>query len=581
VSFATLNGIYNFGYKKLNIKSIIEERLFENPFTGIVLVTEKGGVIKLNSKMSAITGYDTEELKGACLDSLVHPDYVEDLYANCQHMPGQRRNRSGISLKFRKKDQTYIDCILNIFNINDDDGKIIGHVLYFDDYTGENLTRSYIDENGEKKWIAIQDKDQKEAFLCNIFHGIQDSILILDINGNVISYNMKVLELLGVSLEEISELGNLSNISPEEINMKVAERYLKDAFTGEDQFFTWQLKKPKEGSVIEVEVFVTRINKMGDDVLLVTIRDITDKKEIEDNLRNSENRYRQLVELSPDGIVIHKKGIIKYVNPAGAVILGGKAEEDILGAPVLKFFPEDKQASVKERLKKLYENKQSMPLMEGEMVKLDGSIIYVEFAAMPFNFDGNIAVQVVIRDVTEKKKQDQYIRFLALHDKLTGLPNRELLADRISKAFERRRRDSMKNALIYLDLDGFKPINDTLGHDAGDKALQEIADRIEDSVRGSDTAARIGGDEFVVLLEDICDRDEISVIANRILDSINKPLAINGQKFHVGVSMGVGVFPDDSEDHSELMVMADKAMYHVKETGKNRFAFFSDILQEI
>jgi diguanylate cyclase (GGDEF)-like protein/PAS domain S-box-containing protein len=561
----------------VKIENIADERLFENPFTGIILVTEAGEIVRVNGKMCAVTGYADEDLRGLCLDTLVHPDNVEDLYANCSHMPGQRRNRSGIFLKFRKKGGQYIDCILNIVNLNDERGKITGHVLFFDKYTGESLTKSYVDENGEKKWVAIEDKDRKEEFLCNIFHGIQDSILILDINGNIISYNMKLLELLDLDIEQMSDIGNIANITPKDINIKVADKLLKDAFSGTDQFFTWQLNKPACGTVIDVEVFVTRINKMGDEVLLVTVKDITDKKMIEDSLKSSESRYRQLVELSPDGIVIHKKGVLKYINPAGAAILGAKTEEEILGRNVIDFFPVDRHEGVKERLNELYVQKRSLPLVETDMLRVDGSLIHVEYAAMPFEMDGTTAVQVVIRDVTEKKKQDEYIRYLALHDKLTGLPNRELLADRILKAMKRRGRDSLKNAVIYLDLDAFKPINDTLGHDAGDKALQEIAVRLEDSIRASDTAARIGGDEFVILLEGVTGLEEISAVAERILEKINEPLNIDDHEFLVGASLGVSVYPDDSQDHSDLMSMADKAMYYVKETGKNRYAFYADI----
>ena len=441
----------------------------------------------------------------------------------------------------------------------------------------ERLNKRYMDENDEKKWVTVEDKNSKEEFLCNIFHGIQDSILILDTNGNIISYNMKLLDLLGVNIEQMSEIVNIASITPEEINIKVAEKYLKDALEGTNQTFTWQLKKPSDGSIVDVEVFLTRINKVEDTVLLVTVKDITDKKLIEDSLRSSENRYRQLVELSPDGIVIHRNGILKYINPAGAAILGADTEEEILGHNVLDFFPEEIHDAVRKRLNDLYVNKVSIPLTGVEMLRTDGTRIHVEYAAMPFEMDGTTAVQVVIRDVTEKKKQDEYIRYLALHDKLTGLPNRELLANRVSKAMARRGRDKLRNAVIYLDLDGFKPINDTLGHDAGDKALQEIAVRLKDSIRGSDTAARIGGDEFVILLEGVNGLDEISAVAERVLDAINEPVNICEHEFLVGASLGVSIYPDDSKDHSDLMCMADKAMYYVKETGKNRYAFYTDL----
>lgn len=428
----------------------------------------------------------------------------------------------------------------------------------------------------ERKIGFESEKNSNEEFLCNIFHGIQDSILIIDRKGKINSFNKKILSLLGVDTDHMADV-RLHDISAPDMPEKVAEKHIDNAFEGADQFFTWQLVKPEDSSVIDVEIYLSKISRKDEEVLLASIRDITDKKLIEDNLRSSEYRYRQLVEHSPDGIVIHVKGVVKYVNQAAAAILGGSEPEDILGREVMSFFDKNSSAAIEEKLRELYEDKKPIPLTEGEMVQIDGGKVYVDFAALPFDLDGKTAVQVVIRDITQKKKQDEYIRYLALHDKLTGLPNRELLADRVNKAIKRRKRDKHKNALIYFDLDGFKPVNDTLGHAAGDKALQEIAGRLERSVRGSDTAARMGGDEFVILLEDVKDIDEIKLVTKRVHDSVNELLEINGQTFHVGASMGIAVYPDDSANHAELITMADKAMYYVKETGKNRFEFYHNI----
>jgi len=560
----------------VTLKDIANEELYNTPFTGILLADDNGLIVGCNNKMLAMTGFSNSDIEGGHITDFVHADYFESLYSSCKHMTGQSRNESGVFLKFLKSNDDYLDCLATTFNVNDNNGNIVGHILFFEKYSGESLNKSYVDDDGNVKWVAIHDKDQKEEFLCNIFHGIQDAILIFDVSGNIVSYNMKILELLDVDMEYMVNVGNFKNLSSDELSMKIVTKFLTDAFAGKDQFFTWMLKKPSDSSSIDVEIHFTKIYKMGNEVVLATIRDVTDKKRIEDQLVNSEKRYRQLVEHSPDGIVIHRDGIVKYVNPAGALILGGKRAEDILGMPVIEFFTEEKREVLKERLKELYQFQRSMPLMEGEMVRIDGNIINVEFAAMPFDMDGKTAVQVVIRDITEKKKQDSYIRYLAMHDTLTGLPNRDLLSDRVAKATERRKRDELKNAVIYLDLDGFKPVNDTLGHAAGDDALREIATRLEASIRGSDTAARIGGDEFVVLLEGVSGYDEINVIATRILDGINVPLTVSGHTFYVGASMGISVYPDDSTEHDELMANADKAMYHVKDTGKNRYVFYSE-----
>lgn len=530
------------------------------PFAGVVLTDEGGRIIGVNNKFLEITGLDQTFFAGRLFSDLIQAEGLSE--------------KGCVRLKVGDR---MFGCIVNTMDITDDKGVMIGSVIFVEPLSSEPSGRNYIDDEGKLRWIAISDKDKKEEFLCNIFHGIQDAILIMNPNGDILSFNMKTLEILDVDMDFMANAGSLKKITADGLNLKVADKFINDAFAGKSQLFTWQLQKPATGMVIDVEIFLTPINKMGEDVLLATIRDITDKKKIQDELVNSENRYRQLVEHSPDGIVIHRGGKVKYVNPAGAVILGGKEDADILGRRVLEFFPKESHEDIKQRIRDLYENKESIPLRESRMVRLDGSFIDVEFTAMPFDMNGQTAVQVVLRDITEKKKQDQYIRYLALHDSLTGLPNRELLADTIAKSIERRKRDKLKNALVYLDLDGFKPINDTLGHDAGDEALREIARRLENSIRGSDTAARIGGDEFVLLLEGVHGKDEISVIASRISESINMPLDIMEHSFHVGASMGISVYPDDAQDSASLTSRADKAMYHVKQTGKNRYAFYHDL----
>jgi diguanylate cyclase (GGDEF)-like protein/PAS domain S-box-containing protein len=511
-----------------------------------------------------------EKLKGMKIEEIVHEDDREDFFSKCEHMKGKLQSEDIITLRVMKGHSFAFYRLT--FSLISGDSEVEGYIISFEEKKGFDSSHG----KSEKGWIDIEEQEKKEEFLCNVFHGIQDAILIHDSEGNIVSYNKKAIELLGVTFEEMASISHFKHFTPEEMNIDVGYKYFTDALNGNDQSFTWQLERP-DGFIMDVEVFLTRIDKMGEDVVLATISDITDKKKIEDSLKNSEKRYRQLVEYSPDGIVIHRDGIIKYINPEGVRIFGGESAVDILGTDVLRFFPADTHKSIKERLKSLYDSHEAMELMEGRMVKLDGSEIFVEFAAIPFNLDGKVAVQAVIRDITEKKEQEEYIKYLALHDTLTKLPNRDLLNERISKSFERRKRDGKKNAVIYMDLDGFKPVNDTLGHDAGDIALKEIAERLEKAVRASDTAARIGGDEFVILLEGVKDREEIELVSARIIKAVNEPIVINGHSFHVGASMGISVYPDDCEEMPKLVTLADKAMYHAKETGKNRYIFFSDM----
>lgn len=538
------------------IETISKETLFGCSLIGIVVLDTSGTVAVLNDKAASMFGGRAAEITGKSFDSLIRDEDTHMIDLLKENLKSGKPF-SGVMLRIRRADGDSLSVRLTAGYLMGTDG-VSGYL-------------AYLQEQEIKP--AVGDGDDKTEFLCNIFHGIQDAVVINSTDGKILSYNTKTLMLLDTDMESIEKAGKLENFSPEDMNRDAFRNYYNEAMGGGDVTFTWQLKRP-DGTVIDVEIFMSRISRTGQGVLLVCIKDITDKKRIEDELINSEKRYRQLVEHSPDGIVIHRDGIIKYVNPAGAKIFGGR-EEDVLGRSVMEFFPEEDRDGLKDRLRRLYQEEVSMPLMEGRMVCLDGRPIFVEYTAIPFRLDGRTAVQVVIRDVTEKKIQGEYIRHMALHDTLTGLPNRGLLTDRVTHSLERRKRDTLKSAVLYIDLDGFKPVNDTLGHSAGDTALKEIAKRLNDSIRKSDTAARIGGDEFVILLDGVHGKPEVEQIAERVLNAINEELIIEKTVFHVGASIGISIYPDDSTDPARLLALADRAMYHVKETGKNRFMFSS------
>ncbi len=547
-----------------NIETIEKEILFGCSLIGILVLDMNGAVISCNDRACAMLADDRNNLKGNNVSDIFSGFGKDDAVALAEDMKMDRAG-SGVIARTHKTGAPDDLVRLTAGYVNNDP-EPDGLVVYLMEIAarGASCVRPQLAEPGYQ--------DDKTEFLCNIFHGIQDSIIIHDLNGKILSYNAKTLMLLGLDMETLESAKSFRDFSPEDINSDVCQRYFKEAAEGHDRTFTWQLKRPSDGTVLDVEVFFTRINKRDEAVVLSCIKDITDKKKIEDELVNSEKRYRQLVEYSPDGIVIHRDGIIKYVNPAGARIFGG-TEEDVMGREVIQFFPDEDREMIKARLKQLYENEQSMPVIEGRMVRLDGRIAFVEYAAIPFKMDGRTAVQVVIRDVTQKKIQEDYIKHMALHDTLTGLPNRGLLTDRIAHSLERRKRDKYMTAVLYIDLDGFKPVNDTLGHAAGDKALKEIADRLSRSIRKSDTAARIGGDEFVILLDAVHGRNEIEEVAERVLENINKELVIDKTVFHIGASVGIGICPEHTDDPVKLLAMADRAMYKVKESGKNRYLF--------
>jgi len=180
----------------------------------------------------------------------------------------------------------------------------------------------------------------------------------------------------------------------------------------------------------------------------------------------------------------------------------------------------------------------------------------------------------VYSDVTERKQREEEARDLAHHDALTGLPNRRLLDDRIAQAFAAARRSRERVALMLLDLDRFKPINDTYGHEAGDAVLKTVAARLKGCVRESDTVARVGGDEFVVMLPMRAAQDAVRV-ADKILAALAEPIRVAGHEVRIGVSIGISAFPEDSVDKDDLLKYADRAMYHVKAAGRNSYSFYA------
>ncbi|MCB1776751.1 MAG: diguanylate cyclase [Candidatus Competibacteraceae bacterium] len=187
------------------------------------------------------------------------------------------------------------------------------------------------------------------------------------------------------------------------------------------------------------------------------------------------------------------------------------------------------------------------------------------------NTDDSLSILTIFRDITERKQTEEIIKQMAYHDALTRLPNRMLFSDRLHLEIARTRRHQQKLALMMLDLDHFKEVNDTLGHDVGDQLLQAVSARLTSSVRENDTVARLGGDEFALILPEIARVEDAVRIADKIIESFQNPLALRHHELRVTPSMGIALYPDDGEQEETLMKKADIALYHVKRTGRNRY----------
>jgi diguanylate cyclase (GGDEF)-like protein len=214
---------------------------------------------------------------------------------------------------------------------------------------------------------------------------------------------------------------------------------------------------------------------------------------------------------------------------------------------------------------------------ESQVYRLDGSVIWISENARAVK-DADGAVQFyegTVVDITERKEHEAILEHQASHDSLTGLPNRSLLRDRIEQAIGRARRDDGLLAVVFVDLDHFKLINDSLGHHVGDRLLLEVASRLKTCVRAVDTVARQGGDEFVLVLAEQQGEDEMLAPASRLLDAVSRPWTNNGQEYGLSCSIGISCYPQDGDDPDALLRCADAAMYQTKASGRNTCHFYT------
>jgi diguanylate cyclase (GGDEF)-like protein/PAS domain S-box-containing protein len=301
-----------------------------------------------------------------------------------------------------------------------------------------------------------------------------------------------------------------------------------------------------------------------------------------------ENRYRTLIEWSPAPMVVLDGDKLRYVNPAAIKMLGAHSAQDLLGKYLLDFVHPDFHQFVKMRIKNAIETGDANSRVEEKIIKLDGTTIEVEVQSTSILYDGKPAVQVIMSDITEQNVLKEQIQQMAFFDPLTQLPNRRLLADRLSHTLSAIKRSGNSGALMMIDIDNFKPLNDAHGHHAGDLLLVEAARRLIACVRQIDTVARFGGDEFVVILCDLnADKTESAKQAGGVAEKIRASLAMPYQvtlneggetgitvEHSCSVSIGVALFLNPESSQDDILKWADAAMYQAKDAGRNVIRFY-------
>jgi diguanylate cyclase (GGDEF)-like protein/PAS domain S-box-containing protein len=311
------------------------------------------------------------------------------------------------------------------------------------------------------------------------------------------------------------------------------------------------------------------------------ITDITERHRMEKALRQSEEKYRTILESIQEGYFeIDITGKYTFFNDSMCRI-HGYSKEELMGMNHRQHTDKETKNKLFQVFNKVYNTGEPAKGVDWQIIRKDGTKRYIEssISLQKDSSDKPIGFRGIVRDVTERKRAEERIQYLATHDALTGLPNRLMFGQLINHAIQAARRYQRQLAVFFIDLDRFKAINDSLGHEAGDQLLQEIAKRFKKSLRAVDVVGRLGGDEFIMLIEEMDELSQIENVAHKILSTAIQPIVLLGEECRVTASIGISIYPRDGEDEQALMKNADMAMYVAKEEGKNNYQFYSKDIQ--
>jgi diguanylate cyclase (GGDEF)-like protein/PAS domain S-box-containing protein len=400
---------------------------------------------------------------------------------------------------------------------------------------------------------------------------------VLDQSGHLLLWNRQVENVLERTGEELPTM-NVGEFFDDAERQSVIEKIMAAFEHGSSSHEADLLGKQGKRTTFLFNCARTTLGNVP--VVFGTGLDISARKKTEQGLRVSERAMYSSVNAILITCCSHGENLIEYVNPAFEQLTGYSLAE-IKGTDPRFMRIEGCDMHEHERIRKALRAKQSVHAVLRNARK-NGEIFWNDLRIDPVvNIDGKVTHFVaVISDVTQARQYERRLHHLAHHDALTGLPNRTLLQERLKAAVESAR-DGMPGALAFVDLDNFKHINDTYGHDMGDCVLREIANRLHAGVRERDTVARVGGDEFVLLIAEQAGETAVAELLERLRRSLDRPILVRGKEVIAGASFGVALFPRDGDNADRIMRAADAAMYHAKTLGKNNVQFYSAGLNEV
>jgi diguanylate cyclase (GGDEF)-like protein/PAS domain S-box-containing protein len=527
-----------------------------------------GNFIDANPAALGLLGYRREDIPTLNFASLLDPSQFPKTIQILKELTETGFQKEPGEFRLKRKDGTYLHV------------ETQESVIYHDGkpHSVQGVGRDITERKKAEETLKIS--EERYRFISD---NTADVIWAMDSKLRYTYMNHSITRQRGYTVEEARKL-NLTQVLTPGSQDTVLKRLQAETLPDVDgkprktSTFTQEMEMyRKDGTTIWTETSVTVLRTpLGEfDGLLGVSRDITERKQAEEALQGSEERYRALVENINDVFyALDTQGNITYVSPVVERFTLYKVS-DLIGKPFIPLIYPDDLPALLDSFNRLVSG--HLEPWEFRILDKDGRVIWVRTSSRPTYQDGEtVGITALMTDITERKQMEHKLEEMATHDFLTGLPNRILLLDRFNIAAALAHRNKARLALMSLDLDKFKTINDTLGHDAGDQVLKAVSTRLTGIIRASDTLARVGGDEFILVMMETNHVEDATAIAQKILDSFTEPLSIDGRQLHLTTSIGIAIYPADAQDLETLTKKSDAAMYYSKGHGRNQFKFFSD-----
>ncbi len=559
---------------------------FEQAAVGMMHTSLDGRIVRCNECFARMIGYRVDEISGMTFQSITAPEDLVKSNKVMKRMTGSADAGTSPTVfekRYLRKDGSLTWMKLTVSIRRDGEGKALHYITVAQDIN----SRKIAEERLAKAQVALRINEKRYR---TTFEMSTEAVCINRLSdGLYVDANRAFLDIVGFARKEV--IGNSSvdlDIWADPDDRLALVEALRTSPVCRDLEIKF---RKKNGTILWGSMSASTIEVGGTPCVLSVTRDITEAKAAGERLaaarealRSSEERYRTVFQTSFDGILINRldNGLIIDVNEK---FLGGMGfdRSDVIGKTTEEL---DLWVDVEDRarLLRILGQDSKCEGFEARFRKKNGETLWGMVSATLTEIDGVACLISITRDISAAKAAEKEIWNLAFFDQLTGLPNRRMLLDRLRHSLTISARNGLNRALLFVDLDNFKDLNDSLGHQTGDLMLQEVAGRLTVCVRESDTVARLGGDEFVVMLEDLGDFAEeaaarAEAVGEKILGAISEPFWLTGHECFSTASIGITVFGDKRESTSEVLQQADIAMYQSKAAGRNTMRFFEPGLQ--